>query len=197
MARFPSAESVRTLLDLKVRFVVAPAPIAASDLPVVERARFADAVVYEIHDSPEDSTLALPETLPFARPASIPFAIGEHATGFGGAGQRSAGARGQIVLDVAAGKDGAAYELVASGTTADWVSRFFEANDRFVSQVDQGLRPLVFEQHPKEGRRSDRRAVFDRDARVVRVQQGSGPALALPMSRDALDPLSSLLLRAA
>ena len=75
--------------------------------------------------------------------------------------------------------------------TADWVSTFFRADDRFVSQVDDQLRPLVFEQHLKEGHRQvDRRAVFHRPARLVRVRQGTGPEISLPIQRDALDPLA-------
>jgi uncharacterized protein DUF3108 len=50
---------------------------------------------------------------------------------------------------------------------------------------------LVFEQHLKEGRRVvNRRAEFDRAARLVRVQQGSGPVVSLPIQADALDPLA-------
>ena len=193
MAGFPSAESVKTLLDLPVRFVVAPAPIAAGDLPITERARFSGEVIYEIHSSPDlDSKLALPETPPLPAPASIPFGVGERSvyavTWLSGPMSVSAG---RITLEVRAGQDGARYELSATGVTADWLSTFFRADDRFVSQVDGQLRPLVFEQHLKEGSRQvDRRAMFDRPTRSMRVQQGSGPELSLPIQTDAFDPLA-------
>jgi hypothetical protein len=97
---------------------------------------------------------------------------------------------GRVVLEVSAGRNGAQYELAASGATADWVSAFFRADDRFVSSVDASLRSLTFEQHLKEGRRQvDRRAVFDRGARAVRVRQG-GAEVTLPIPPDALDPLA-------
>jgi hypothetical protein len=193
MVAFPSAESVRTLLDLPVRFLVAPSPVAVGDLPIVERARFSDEVIYEIHSSPAlDSTLALPETPLLPAPQSIPFQVGEKSTydvtWISGPMSVSAG---KIVLEVRPGQDGARYALSASGVTADWVSTFFRADDRFISQVDDQLQPLVFEQHLKEGRRqADRHAVFHRSERVVRVRQGTGPEISLPIQRDALDPLA-------
>jgi Protein of unknown function (DUF3108) len=194
MSRFPSAESLRTLLDLKVRFVVAPAPLSAGGLPVVERVRFNDGVVYEIHDSPLlDSNLALPDAPPLPEPVSLPFAVGEKATYsvVWASGPLSLPA-GEILLEVRPGRDGARYELAASGTTAPWVSTFFQADDRFISQVDERLRPRSFEQHLKEGRRQvDKRAVFDRGGRAVRIQQGSGPEISLPVPSDVLDPLAA------
>ncbi|MSO56778.1 MAG: DUF3108 domain-containing protein [Acidobacteria bacterium] len=193
MTRFPSAESLRTLLDLKVRFVVAPAPVSAGDLPMVETARFGDGVIYEIHDEPGlDSTLALPETSPLPEFVSIPFSIGEKAiySVVWTRGPVSLPA-GEIALEVRPGQNGARYELAASGTTAEWVSTVFRADDRFISQGDERLRSFPFEQHLKEGRRQiDKRAVFDRAARVVRLQQGSGPEVSVPISPDVLDPLA-------
>jgi uncharacterized protein DUF3108 len=204
MARFPSAEAVKTLLDLKVRFLVSPAPVDAAALPagtLVERARFSDSsagaarVVYELHESAElVSALTLPETPPLPEPVSIPFAIGEKAiySVVWTSGPLSLPA-GQVTLEVRPRTNGAGFELAASGRTADWVSNFFEADDRFVSQVDDRLRSLTFEQHVKEGRRRlDRQMVFDRARGAVRVQQGSGPTISLPIPADALDPLAAL-----
>ena len=193
VSRFPSAESLRTLLDLNVRFVVARRPIDAGDWPVVERARFGDGVIYEIHEAPElDSKLMLPQTPPLPEPVSIPFPIGERSiysvVWISGPLAVSAG---QVALEVRPGKNGARYELAAAGATADWVSRFFQADDRFISQVDERFRSILFEQHLKEGRRQvDRWAVFDRGARVVRLRQGSGPDISVPIPQDALDPLT-------
>ena len=169
-SRFPSAESVKTLLDLKVRFVVAPEPLEAGELPVVERARFPEEVIYEIHSSPDlDSKLALPDTPPLPAPQSIPFAVGEKSTySVTWTSGPMAVPAGRIVLEVRAGQGGARYELAAAGLTADWVSAFFRADDRFVSQVDERLRSLVFEQHLKEGfgRAGTRRAVRSTAARA-------------------------------
>lgn len=194
MHGFPTAEAIRTLLDLNVKYVVAPGPLTIGELPLVERARFTDSVVYEMQESPAlESSLTLPDTPPLPDPASIPFSAGEKMTysvlWTSGPVRLPAG---QIMLEVRPGKEGARYEFVASGTTAGWVSTFFEADDRFTSQVDERLRPRVFEQQLQEGRRQvTRRVRFDRGARVARVQQGTGPEIALPVPADALDPLSA------
>ena len=197
VARFPSADTLRVLLDLGVRFVVAPGPVDAAALPpsaLIERARFSDSVVYEIRESPElDSALTTPDVPPLPDPASIPFSIGEQVvySVIWSSGPLPLPA-GRITLEVGPGKNGARYELAASGTTADWVSTFFQADEHFISEVDGRLRSLSFEQHSREGRRQvDRRAVFDRNARVVRLRQGSGPDISFPIPADALDPLAT------
>lgn len=195
MKEFPSAASVKTLLDLHVPFVVTAEPITAGDLPILERARFQNRVIYEVRDSPElDSKLVLPDAPALPDPESIPFRVGEEAIySVVWASGPVAVPAGQIVIQVREGSAGARYQLEATGTTADWVSRFFEANDRFVSNVDERLRPLSFEQHLREGRRQiDRRVVFDRAARVARLSQGEGPELSVPVPLDTLDPLSLL-----
>ncbi|HET6316779.1 MAG TPA: hypothetical protein VFG86_09990, partial [Chloroflexota bacterium] len=91
---FPSADALWALHDLDVRFIVAPSPFAAApgpeelrrgvlplaDTPLVERARFADAVIYELTWSPEvEAHLVLPAPPPPPPPGPVPFAVGERS----------------------------------------------------------------------------------------------------------------------
>jgi hypothetical protein len=196
MTQFPSLETVKALDDLDVRFVVTPAPLAVADLPLVERARFDDSVIYEIKWTPETVAAmaandARPRPLPTLAP--LPFSIGETAVYsiVWTTGPLSLPA-GHATFRVAEGKNGAHLQLSVVATTASWVSRFFEADDRFESTVDAALRPSVFEQHLHEGsRKVDRRVTFDRAARTMRLQQGDAAAISLPVSPDTLDPVSA------
>jgi hypothetical protein len=196
MTQFPSVETVKALDDLDVRFVVTREPLASTDLPLVERARFDDGVIYEIRWTPEAvAAMAASDARPRPLPGlgSLPFSIGETATYsiVWASGPLSLPA-GHATFRVAEGRNGARLHLSVAATTASWVSRFFEADDRFESFVDEALRPSVFEQHLHEGsRRVDRRVTFDRPARTVRLQQGDAAAIALPAAPNALDPVSA------
>lgn len=82
--------------------------------------------------------------------------------------------------------------------TAGWVSRFYEAHDRFETRADAQLRPLSHRSTIREGRRSvDRAYVFDHAARRVRSgttveEASSATAIALPLSPGSLDTLTAL-----
>jgi hypothetical protein len=193
-ARFPSGESLRTLHDLPVRFVVSRRPVPAAGTPLVERARFDEGTVYELQWTPEaEAGLEPPEPFLVPPPGRVPFEAGEAAvyTVVWTSGPLAVPA-GQVIFSVEPGRDGARYELRAWGTTAAWISRFFEADDRFVSSVDERLRPIVYEQRLREGRRSvDRRITFDRARHVIRLQQAGSEEISLPVPDDAMDPLSA------
>jgi hypothetical protein len=194
MARFPSAESLRTLHDLPVTFVVSPQALPIEGTPLVERARFDAGTVYELRWTAEAGAGLEPlESPPLPDPGPAPFAAGEAAvySVVWMSGPLAVPA-GQARLSVEPGKDGAHYELHASATTAPWVSRFFEADDRFISSVDDRLRPMISEQRLREGRRSvDRRMVFDRARHIVRLRQADAVEVSLPVPRDTMDPLSA------
>ena len=194
MARFPSAESLRTLHDLPVTFVVSRQAVQIEGTPLVERARFDDGTVYELRWTPEAGAGLEPiESPPLPDPGPAPFAAGEAAVySVVWMSGPVAVPAGQAILSVEPGKDGARYELHASATTASWVSRFFEADDHFMSSVDERLRPIISEQRLREGRRQvDRRIVFDRARHIVRLQQADGVEISLPVPRDTMDPLSA------
>jgi hypothetical protein len=202
---FPSLETIRSLDYLGVKFVVTPDPLEAPPLPLVERARFDDGVVYEVRWTAEAAeAMNVEQKGSRASAASefetLPFGVGETATYsiMWATGPLDIPA-GRATFRVAEGRDAARFELIAEGRTAPWVSKFFEADDRFVSLVDASLRPAVFEQQLHEGaRRVDRRATFDRQSGSVRLHQGPGAGITLPASPDALDPIAAIYyLRAA
>jgi hypothetical protein len=99
-----------------------------------------------------------------------------------------------------AGPDGdaPAFVLEAEAETAPWVSRFFEARDRFRTSATSGLLPLVHQRFLREGRRSvDRVYVYDHQARHVRSSDSvagarDAAALALPLAAQARDALAAL-----
>jgi len=87
------------------------------------------------------------------------------------------------------------FELLA--VTANWVSTFFEARDRFWTVTTADLFPVLHGQDLREGRRHvERVARFERDAHLVRVGSGTlenpaaGVSRALPP--DARDPIGAM-----
>jgi hypothetical protein len=208
----PSSIDARaTLRELDVRFVVSPEPIRGADLPdspYVERETFGDVSVYELVWS-EENEAALEEVEAAAPPAPgpAPFRVGEVATY---AVQWLTGpldlTAGTIVLSVVApdpsdaGLEGAAPQWVfeATAETAPWVSRFFEARDRFRTSTNAEITPLLHQRFLREGRRSvDRVYAYDHQARNVRTGDSAAAArdataLALPLAAHARDSLAAL-----
>ncbi|RPJ61225.1 MAG: DUF3108 domain-containing protein [Acidobacteria bacterium] len=207
----PSPEALWALRDLGVRFVVSPAPLldgaAATEeglpvtaLPLVERARFEDALVYEVSWSEEAETLfPRPEPPAPEDPGAVPFPESERLA-FEVMWQSAATVglpAGDAALTASRTAEGAAPDGAAGGwhlavelRTAPWVSRFFEAHDRLETWTDALLLPLRHEEHLREGRRVvDRVTVYDHDRRTVRV--GDGPGMPLP--RAARDGLAAFL----
>jgi hypothetical protein len=206
-----SVDARATLKELEVRFVVSPGPLAGVGEPAspyVERARFDDSVIYEVAWTP-DSEAALDE-VSIAEPpppGAPPFAVGEVATydvqWLNGPLDLTAGHVALRVVAPEAGDRGTAGEspawvFEAAVDTAPWVSRFFEAHDRFRTAADAALRPLLHQRALREGRRSiDRAYAYDHPAR--RVSSGDSPAaaraagaLALPLPPGARDALTAL-----
>jgi hypothetical protein len=193
---FPSMDALAALHDARVRFVVAPTPLEHVEAPVVERARFADATIYELTWTPDlETRLASTTEIVPPAPGVIPFRVGElsrYKVDWGGAGVNlSAG-------DISIGVEGPEYRFVVKATTAPWVAKFFEAQDVFTTQADTNLLPQVHERDQNEGSRHVTRAfVFDDRAHVVRTGRTVADARAdgavvLPMSPHARDAIAAL-----
>jgi hypothetical protein len=200
---FPSPVALATLLEIDVRFIVSPIGLAGDGpaSPLVERARFADGVIYELRWTPE--SLAAIDTVPSPPPpppGPPPFVSGER-TVFdvywdGGPLNVPAGRAELTVTQGASAEQPWRFELTAE--TASWVSRFFQARDRFVTTADPVIRPLEHTREIREGRRQlDRTYIYDAAARRVRV--GSTPAnaldpgaLTLPLVPEARDAVTAL-----
>lgn len=207
LSTLPGAEGLAVLKDLGVRFVVAPAwqDLSAAAPPLVERARYDGAVIYEVRWTPEsDAALETADLgVPPPPPGPIPFGAGEEATYV----VRWIGdlAAGQIALraSLPAGADRnawptSAWRFEAAASTAPWVSRFFEARDVFTTLATEGLWPLVHIRDVDEGARQFTLAyVYDADRRQVRsgatVAEASGTdAPASPLRDGARDAVSAL-----
>lgn len=203
MSTFPDAESLWMLRELDVRFVVAPAPVDHGTDVLVARAALVEQDparpanhIYEVQWTPDaEAMFEEAAVIPPPDPGPPPFAIGEQAEydvrWLGAGASLSAGT---ITLGVTAPADtgDARYQFDATAATAAWVSRFFEARDRFVTTADARLRPIVHERAIREGRRRlDRTARFDHEARYVEVAQNSDGTDAIahripPGTRDAV-----------
>jgi len=208
----PSSVDARaTLKELNVRFVVSPTGLAGAgtpDSPYVEQARFDGRVIDEVVWTPAAEAalgeVAIVEPPP---PGVVPFAVGEKATydvqWLNGPMDLTAG---QITLsvvppesrDAGAGGEAPPWVFEVAVDTAPWVSRFFEAHDRFRTAADSALRPLLHQRALREGRRSvDRAYAYNHAAR--RVSSGDSPAAArqsgaitLPLPPGARDALTAL-----
>ncbi|HUE85599.1 MAG TPA: DUF3108 domain-containing protein [Vicinamibacterales bacterium] len=192
---FPSPDAFTALRELDVRFVVSPAAVAGAGSPLsplVERARFNDGAIYEVRWTPESlAALDDADPPPPPPPGRPPFAAGESLAYdvYWDAGPLDLPA-GTATLSVVEGREGAdRWVFETRAETADWVSTFFEARDRFVTVANAELLPVEHRREIREGRREvDRRYVYDRDAGIVQTGQ-----MALPLgdaaARDALSAL--------
>jgi uncharacterized protein DUF3108 len=196
--RLPSAESLRALHDVGVRFVVSDRPLAvgteSADV-LVERARFDPQRVYELEWTPEiDARLGVGEEPPVPEPGPLPFGVGEQmayrvswTTGPLGL------SAGEIRLAVDGPEQLGAFKLLATGKTAAWVSKFFEADAALTSTTTAALLPLAYDEAiVQSGRRVDRRFAFDAAARTVKMTVAGGDPITFPMARAARDPISTL-----
>ena len=207
MQQFPVADSLWALHDLSVRYVITRAPVVLADpTPLVERARFPGAVIYELVWTPAiEAALTQVDSGPLPDAGPAPFHHGESAvyditwqTAPAGlhvsagtltiAAQSGSPAPAPCATE-GSGRQGGVYRLTALAQTANWVSRFFEAQDCFAAWSDSAWRPLVAEQRRREGRRSiDQVDAYDLINRVVRIRG----QLTLPISSDTRDALSAL-----
>lgn len=194
---FPSDTSLVALHEIGIRFLVTPSPVAPPDAhsawPLVERARFADGVIYEFHWTPEvEARLVRELAVPADPPGPIPFAPGETA--------RYSVLWENAAVDLSAGEitiavQPPAYTFVVRAETAPWVSRFFEARDLFMTRTDDQLLPQLHERDQREGARHVTRAyAYRHEEGIVRIgrtaehamsEDGVGLPLA-PGSRDAI-----------
>lgn len=148
---------------------------------------------------------AVPPTVPPVLPPApvpaaprVPFAVGERAlyevSWLGLGAGLPAGTAEFAVHD--GGRPGRyRFELLA--VTANWVSAFFEARDRFWTVTTPDLVPVVHGQDLREGRRHvERVARFERDTHLVRIGNGTADQPAAGVSRawspDARDPLGAM-----
>lgn len=192
---FPSDEALIAMNEIGVRFVVTSRLIDVPP-PLVERARFPDAVIYEfrwtpeIHDRLASNLAVTPEP-----PGPAPFAPGETARY--AARWRSTGvdlAAGEITVAV----QPPAYTFLVRAETAPWIARFFEARDVFLTRTDSQLLPQLHEREQHEGSRHVTRAfVYQHEEGLVRMgrtaehassEEGVSLPLA-PWSRDAIAAL--------
>jgi hypothetical protein len=186
LSDFPTPAGYAMLRELGVRFVASATPIAGADTqasPLVERARLGDGLIYEVRWTPETEALTELSSPVVPPPGPAPFGVGERLeyeiTWESGPLDLPAGRATIAVVapDANAQPADGAWTFEARATTADWVARFFEARDRFVTAADGELRPLVHSREIREGRRRyDRTYVFDREAKQVR--SGETPAAA-------------------
>ena len=211
LAEPASIDARATLKELAVRFVVSPGALPGAGEPAspfVERARFDGSVIYEVVWTP-DSEAALDEvaTAEPPPPGVAPFAVGEQARyavqWLNGpldltAGQITLSVVAPEARDAGAGGEVPAWVFDVAMETAPWVSRFFEARDRFRTAADAQLRPLLHQRELREGSRSvDRAYACDHAGR--RVSTGDSPATArqsgavtLPLPPGARDAVTAL-----
>jgi hypothetical protein len=206
-----SIDARATLKELEVKYVVAPEPLAVADRadsPYVERETFGAETVYEVVWT-ETSDAAL-ETLEVAAPpppGQAPFRVGEMATysvqWLTGPLDVSAGTITLSVVPADAADAGVsgtppAWVFEANAETAPWVSRFFEARDRFRTSASADLMPLMHQRFLREGRRVvDRSFAYDHEGRHVRAADSAaaardGGGMALPLAAHARDALAAL-----
>ena len=206
-----SVDARAALKELNVRFIVSPESLAGADdapSPFVERTRQDHQLIYELVWTPE-SEAALDEgaVAEPPLPGVPPFKVGEQVRydveWVNGPLDLTAG---QITLSVVAPEAGdhsatgepPAWVFEVAMDTAPWVSRFFEAHDRFRTAADVAIRPLLHQRALREGRRAvDRVYAYDHVGR--RVSSGDSPAaarqpgaLTLPLPAGARDALTAL-----
>ena len=206
-----SIDARATLKELDVRYVVSPEPLALADRPdspYVERETFGDETIYEVVWS-EASEAALEEVNVAAPPppGPIPFRVGETATyavqWVTGPLDLQAGTIALSVVSAIASDAGVSqaqpsWVFEATAETAQWVSRFFEARDRFRTSASADLVPLMHQRFLREGRRVvDRAYAYDHEGRHVRSAESAasardGAAMALPLAGYARDSLTAL-----
>ncbi|MEQ1757454.1 MAG: DUF3108 domain-containing protein [Vicinamibacterales bacterium] len=196
LSTVPSDESLLTLHDRGVQYVVTAEALPASpDSPLHLRATLDGASVYELVWTPEiEARLAARDGVLPPEPGPIPFKEGDRSEYSvrweGGVGLEA----GRIVVSVEPSR----YRFVVGATTAPWVSRFFEADDRFTTVTDARLFPLTHERDQNEGARHVTRGfVYDARAGVVRsgasIDDARMPqAPALPLDGGARDAIAAL-----
>jgi hypothetical protein len=198
MAAFPSPVALAALREIGVRFVVAPGGTSVAggpESPLLERARLGTEVIYELRWTPEaDAALAAASPPPPPLPGPRPFRAGEQVrfavTWEGGPMDVAAGRVTVLVEEVP-------YRFEAMVETADWLTPFFQARDRFVTRSTPDLLPVLHERAIREGRRAfDRAYLYHHEEGRVTVGQTeedarAGGAVSLPLVSGARDALTA------
>lgn len=197
MNDIPSPDSLLTLHDIGVEYVVSDGPLAPGP-PLrdgfVERARFGDQRVYQLVWSPAiESTIDSAAAPPPPEPGTPSFGVGESATyrvrWTSGPMNLPAG---EATISVEPPRGRGAHRFVMSAATAPWVSSFYEATARLETTTSDRLLPIEHRETIADGRRTvDRQLDFDADRHEVRMTTG-GATITLPLARDARDPISAL-----
>src|SRR5262249_46364181 len=100
---------------------------------------------------------------------------------------------GDLRLTVDPTQGAGAFTLRATGKTAAWVSRFFDADAVLATTTTSALLPLTHDETIVQGgRRVDRRFEFDASSRTVRMTGGGDAPIAFPLSQSARDPIAML-----
>lgn len=191
----------------------------SGEWPLVQRAHFAaraaaspgelaqpERFIYEVVWTPEaEARLGEPNVPEPPPPGAPPFAIGESLTYAvfwdGPTGRVSAG---DVTLAVeapsatpVAGAPASSetaepvYRFSVRAKTAAWISKFFEADDRFATTVTRALMPVTHERQLREGRRRvDQTQVYDPAEGVVRVAEDPNRP-PLRVWRNSRDPVSA------
>jgi hypothetical protein len=206
LATLPGIEGQAMLRELGVRFVVSPErwDVSRAASPFIERATFGGQVIYEVRWTAEsEAALVAAPAASLPAPGPLPFRqFEEVAYSVKWVGDLPAGTiRVTAAAATAAERErwpDAAWRFEASATTADWVSRVFEAHDVFTTLATADLSPLVQTRHIDEGARELTRAyVYDASRRQVRVgasgeAAASPDAEATPLVAGARDAVSAL-----
>lgn len=197
LSRLPDPDSLLTLRDLGVEYVVSDRPLVLPNeigSALVERTRFEDQLVYQLAWSGEvESRIRALTDVPPPEPGSLTFSAGESAR------YQVRWTNGPIDLpaadasiSVAAGQSSEPFRFLVEARTAPWVSRFYEANVSLETTATARLLPIAYHEVIDEGRRRiDRRLEFDFAAHEVRIASG-GATISLPLGLEARDPLTAL-----
>ena len=194
--RLPAADALLAMHNLGVEYVVSNEELAvepAFSEVLVERTRFDEQRVYQLHWSPEiEAKVRATVDVPPPDPGPIPFTAGEAAT------YRLRWTSGP--LDVAAGQAtisvvpphaGEGYLFRVDASTAPWMSRFYEAIVKLESATTASLLPLAYREVIDEGTRGiERQLTFDPERHEVRIVSG-GTSIVLPVGIGARDPISA------
>ena len=195
--RLPAPESLLTLHDLGVEYLVSDTPLVLdpeSKSVLIERASFDDQRVYQLAWSTvtEAKLTAVTETPP-PEPGPPPFAIGESATyrvrWTSGPMNVSAG---DATISVAAPQGNGSYRFVVTAKTAPWMSRFYEADVLLETTANTRLLPLTYHEAITDGKRKiERQVTFDGTRHQMQLTSG-GTSITLPLGGEARDPITAL-----
>lgn len=205
LSTLPAAEGLAMLRELGVSTVVSQQPLETTSPSPLQLAATPDGrFVYRVVWTPEtERALESAVTEALLPVGPVPFVDGEqlafdvHWMGDVSAGSITLTARAADAEEQTAWP-GARWLIGAEARTAPWVSRFFEADDRFSSLVTSDLQPLRHARHIREGRRQlSRFYVYDAPRRrVSTAAEEAGAQLPdataspwVPGTRDAIGGL--------